>query len=780
MNRIEILAPAGSLDILKAAVDAGADAVYCGVSVFNARMNANNLSMEDLAEGCTYAHRRSSRVYLTLNTLISDDEMDSAIELALDSYNLGVDGILVQDMGLAIELHDKYPEIPLHASTQMNVYSSDDYKRLADLGFKRVVLPREFNLNEIRKRTRIASRYGIETEVFAHGAVCVCTSGLCLFSSMNKSGTRSGNRGLCAQPCRQEYSLRGEDGSYEFSKGHLLSPKDRSVIFNLEDLIESGISSLKIEGRMRDANYVRATVASYRTLVDAYYDGILTQEMKDIVTNDLLVNFNRGGSFTTQFLNGSNRDDFLSGEFVGKYGLKIGGISGTDSKKGTIAIRLKKGVTEPSRGDYLSIRDKNVELCSFPIGKIHEAPGSITVKGLHPEMITKLHSGMSVYLMSHDFLGNDYPARKTIINISIDTSDDNSITANAKVVGGIFSEVFAEETIDLDPSFEGKPVVQERIEQQFRKTGNTPFEVDQVYFTSSKEPACPISLINDLRRTLMDSIATEIDYEASHTTSAVFDMFGDSYDEEVTDYSAGDYKTLHIFAAIKNVHGSLRRDADIYGFYLYDLLSKNIRNRIVDFMNETDAELALILPDFMKDTLKVNDDFIKDLKGLFGDKFTMIIDSDVNSGSSLYSDNNLKHIISAGGNLFNSKSLKNALDVADGGQISYEVSSDDAYNMLTTINKKDSTILVHAGGMIPWMQTEYCPVGKDREKCRTCLENDHFILKQGEGEKSCYVVPHITNCSSTIFGNAKNIYTQEDVDAITDLGYNVIMCFTEV
>ncbi|MCQ2532495.1 MAG: U32 family peptidase [Saccharofermentans sp.] len=779
MKMIELLAPAGSLDILKAAVDAGADAVYCGVSVFNARMNAGNFSMEDLAEGCIYAHRRSSRVYLTLNTLITDDEMDSAIELALDSYNVGVDGILVQDMGLAVALHDKYPEIPLHASTQMNVYSSDDYKRLSELGFKRVVLPRELNVKEIKNRTKVAARYGIETEVFAHGAICVCTSGLCLFSSMNKSGTRSGNRGLCAQPCRQEYSIRSENGSYEFKKGHVLSPKDRSIIFNLEDIIESGTASLKIEGRMRDANYVRATVAAYRALIDAYYEGTLTSEMKDIVKKDLLVNFNRGGDFTSHFLNGSTPEGFLSGEFVGKFGLKIGEIAGTDRKKGTIAIRLKKDVPEPSRGDYLSIREKNVEICSFPIGKVHEAPGSITVKGLHPDQIAKLHANIPVYLMSHDFLGNDYPVRKTHITVSIDTSDESVITANAKVNGGIFAECFAEETIDLDSSFEGKTVPLDRIEQQFRKTGNTPFEVDEVYFTSDKEPSCPISVINDLRRTLMDSISSEIDYAASHTTSGVFDMFGDDEEVEANEVS-GDVKILHMFAKVNNIHGSLRRDADIYGFTLFDLLSKKIRNRIVDFINDSGAEVALVLPDFMHDSMKPTIEFLRELKDLFGDKFTMIIDSDVNADfdSSIYKEIGVKHIISAGGNLFNSNSLKNAFTVADGGQISYEVTTDEAYNMLSKANKSGSTVLVHAGGMIPWMQSEFCPIGGETEKCRICLENDRFILRQGEGEKECQIVTRL--CSSVIYGPSKNNFTQEEADSIADLGYEVIMCYTEI
>ncbi|MBQ4271479.1 MAG: U32 family peptidase, partial [Clostridiales bacterium] len=207
-KKIELLAPAGSLPILKAAVDNGADAVYIGADIFNARINADNFTMEDIAEGCSYAHRRSSLVYLTLNTLVNDDEIESALQLASDAYNAGIDAILIQDKGLLELIHKTYPQIPLHASTQMNIYSRDDLSELKKLGISRIVVPRELSVSEISDRVRLASREGIELEVFAHGAICVCYSGLCLFSSMNKSGSRSGNRGVCAQPCRQEYTLK--------------------------------------------------------------------------------------------------------------------------------------------------------------------------------------------------------------------------------------------------------------------------------------------------------------------------------------------------------------------------------------------------------------------------------------------------------------------------------------------------------------------------------------------------------------------------------------------
>ena len=470
MKRVELLAPAGSLPILKAAVDSGADAVYCGVNLYNARINADNLTMDDLREGCVYAHRRSTKVYLTLNTLINDDEINEACELACDAYNCGVDAILIQDLGLASEIHNKYPQIPLHASTQMNIWSKDDFGTLASMGFERVVMPRELTLDEIRSRVRTASRDNIELEIFAHGAVCVCYSGLCLFSSMNKSGTRSGNRGLCAQPCRQEYALHSSSSpdSKAIRKGHLLSPKDRCVIPYLSELLSSGIASLKIEGRMRDEAYVSAAVHAYRTLIDAYYDNILDDELIKSVNDSLLVSFNRGGSFTSQSLGGKKPDNLLSGEFVGKYGLKIGRLSSSDPKKGTVTVRTTGGSVIPSKGDYISIRDKGSEVASFPVGKVHEAPGSITLKGLHPDMIKKLGRELNVFLMSHDFVGSKAEKRKTSVDISFDSSESGILKANAKVASGFMSGIYAEADCDIEEGYEGAPLSFERIEKQMR------------------------------------------------------------------------------------------------------------------------------------------------------------------------------------------------------------------------------------------------------------------------------------------------------------------------
>ena len=779
MNRIELLAPAGSLPILKAAVDSGADAVYCGVNLYNARINADNLTMDDLMEGCVYAHRRSTKVYLTLNTLINDEELPEATELAANAYNLGVDAILVQDIGLAKSIKSKYPEIPLHASTQMNVYSTDDYKTLSEMGFTRVVLPRELTLEEIRNRVRIASSYGIDLEVFAHGAVCVCYSGLCLFSSMNKSGTRSGNRGLCAQPCRQEYKLTGNGNTVR--SGHLLSPKDRCVIPYLSELISSGIGSLKIEGRMRDEAYVSAAVHAYRVLIDAYYDGILDDELVKSVNDSLLVSFNRGGSFTSQSLSGKKPDNLLSGEFVGKYGLKIGKMSSSDPKKGTITIRTGNSSLIPAKGDYISIRDKKGEVASFPVGKIHEAPGSVTLKGLHPDAIKALGKDLNVFLMSHDFVGSRSSKRKTKINISVDTTADGSFKADARICDGIFKEVFATVEEVIDTSYEGNPIPWDRVEKQMRKTGDTPFEVNEFFVVKgSNEVGCQISLINDIRRQLIDTLISELDYEASHNAGSNYDMFAEDEGRAPVS-SEGKVETLYYFPSFATVRGDLRRDADMYAFSVYDLSFNKFRNKIIDFIRSSDTKLVAVLPDLIHDnTYKRFVDTLKLLKEELGERFYAVIDCDHMSSSDIYSVLSLKHFISAGANTYNEETYKAVDAVSDGVFMSYEISSDTAYEILSSVSCEGSTVLVHGGGFIPWMQSDFCAVGNNKKDCRMCLERDVFMLDQGEGEKECRLVTRPMDHTSMIYGPSKVNYDDNEVTRLAELGVNIIQCFTEV
>lgn len=248
---LELLSPAGSPEAVTAAVQSGAGAVYLGCGDFNARRRAKNFSREDLAEAVEYCHVRGVKVYLTLNTLLSDRELSAALDLAAFANAIGVDAVLVQDLGLARCLHARFPDLPLHGSTQMTVHSLDGVRFCAQLGLTRVVLSRELSRDAI---AHICQNSPIEIEVFVHGALCMCYSGQCFLSAM--VGTRSGNRGLCAQPCRLPYS-----------GGHPLSLKDASLAGHLKELDEMGVACVKIEGRMKRAEYVAIVTAVYAAAI---------------------------------------------------------------------------------------------------------------------------------------------------------------------------------------------------------------------------------------------------------------------------------------------------------------------------------------------------------------------------------------------------------------------------------------------------------------------------------------------------------------------------------
>lgn len=284
---MEILAPAGNMEALIAGVRCGADAVYLGLKDFSARRNADNFDREALKEAIEYCHIRGVKVYIAINTMIKESELSLAAEEAAFAYNCGADAFIVSDLGLISVLHKKLPEAVLHASTQMTVHSPSAIYALKRYGIKRVVLAREMSREEIKAFCAQAKKEGIEVEVFVHGALCMCVSGQCLLSSA--LGGRSGNRGLCAGPCRLEFSAK-EKGRYD------LSLKDLSLIDYLLELESLGITSAKIEGRMKRPEYVAAAVAACRASLDSDTNAELKRAIKDV--------FSRSG-FTDGYYKGT-------------------------------------------------------------------------------------------------------------------------------------------------------------------------------------------------------------------------------------------------------------------------------------------------------------------------------------------------------------------------------------------------------------------------------------------------------------------------------------------
>ncbi|MBP9988664.1 MAG: U32 family peptidase [Ruminococcus sp.] len=342
MKKIEILAPAGSYESVIAAVRAGADAVYLGTKQLNARRNAGNFDFNELKTAVEYCHSHNTRVHLTLNTIVSDSEIPQALDIVRYACEIGIDAIIVQDLGLARLIHDCAPDMPLHASTQMSVQTLSGLKKLAEAGFTRAVLPRELSKAEIEY---LCKNSPIELECFVHGALCMCVSGQCYFSAM--LGSRSGNRGACAQPCRLPFGAPG-------STGHDLSLKDLSLIDYIDEMADMGVCSFKIEGRMKRPEYVAAAVKACRNAVSGKIDNELKGDLRSV--------FSRSG--------------FTDGYYQGKLGYDMFGTRQKDDVTAASGVLKKlEKIYEKEIADtkidfaFTAIKNEPVSLAAQADGK---------------------------------------------------------------------------------------------------------------------------------------------------------------------------------------------------------------------------------------------------------------------------------------------------------------------------------------------------------------------------------------------------------------------------
>ena len=335
-SQIELLSPAGDFECLKAAVQNGANCIYFGANLFSARAYANNFDDDELAKAIEYCKIRGVKTNLTLNILIKDNELESAFNVAKKAYESGIDAIIVQDLGLAKMLIKNFPDLPIHASTQMSVHNLQGVLELQELGFSRVVLSRELSIEEIEY---ICENSNIEIECFIHGALCISYSGQCLFSSM--IGGRSGNRGKCAQSCRLPYELI-ENEKTTLDKGYLLSPRDLCSLDYLPRLINCGVKSLKVEGRMKSPEYVATVTRIYRKYIN------LAKSNKPYKINeqdrkDLMQVFNRG-NFSSGHLNPHANKNLIFSEKPNNMGLFLGHVAKYNPSKGLITLNLNEPI----------------------------------------------------------------------------------------------------------------------------------------------------------------------------------------------------------------------------------------------------------------------------------------------------------------------------------------------------------------------------------------------------------------------------------------------------
>lgn len=725
---IELLSPVGDLDCLKAAVQNGADCVYFGASNFSARAFASNF--DDLELAINYAKIRGVKTNLTLNTLIKNDEFEDAYNLAKKAYELGIDAIIVQDLGLATRLIKDFPDLPIHASTQMSIHNLQGTLKLQNLGFKRVVLARELCANEIEY---ICQNSNVEIECFIHGALCISYSGQCLFSSL--VGGRSGNRGKCAQPCRLPYELV-QNGNETIDKGFLLSTKDLCGLDYIPFLINAGVTSFKIEGRMKTPEYVATVTRIYRKYIDLALSGnpyVIDEKDK----KDLLQVFNRGLS-SNGHLDKEPNKNLIYPIKPNNMGLPLGIIQKYNKTNGHITLKLQEELyvgdcisTQKENGSYnvseLMVKNKNIK-----IGNI----GNLVTIG---RMKGNISVGDKVYKISSKVLKdnalNSFKTenRKIPLNIKLFIQNNKNISAvvNSCYKYDLYKNLNFEYTSNIIPNTSiNKPLDKDTIIKQFSKTNNSIYEFKKIEIILDDNLFLPISSLNDLRRTILENIEKQTLDKIKRTSNCCYTPIVSNASNLKNNYKISlllndlnleyDYSKLdgvhNLYIPLKffvnknyeNILNVLNKKFSTY-IYLPTIIRANYRNLFYDNIVNT--------------TKKYN------IKGIVLSNISnfMLI-------SDLYKSNkNLELIANYTFNIYNNETINKLNDL----QISkYIVSPElDKLSILNLYGNPQKELIVY--GKIPLMNMNYCLLGKSNKcypNCNSlCTNKNRYFLKDRLG-----------------------------------------------
>lgn len=515
-RRMELLAPAGSFEAFKAAVENGADAVYLGGKSFNARASAANFDIESLRAVVRYAHDRQVKIYVTVNILVADREFPELIDYLYELYSIGVDAIILQDMGASELIRTVLPELERHASTQMTVNSSWGVRHLEKTGFQRVVLARETSAAEMRT---IAEHTPLELEVFIHGALCICYSGQCLMSSF--IGGRSGNRGTCAQPCRMTYQLVNKEKRDMLAGAnvgeHLLSPRDLNLVEQLGELWETGVASLKIEGRMKRPEYVATVVRIYRQALDRLYANEGTQNTKlkgqlisDAERQELTQIFNR--DFTQAYFEEQPGAELMSYSRPNNRGIRLGRV--VKSEKGRLLMKLEVSLTPADGLEIWTGRGRegltverlwNLQGNPVPEGKAGETV-QVEFNGLaRPgDRIFKTHDAVLMEKARLSFQeGKEQRKRPLMMLLTGRTGEKlKLVVRDGEREVTVYSANEAEEAAK-------RPLTADYVLQQLGRLGTTPFWLDGLDLDLKGEIMIPVRDLNDMRRRAVEELLIE-------------------------------------------------------------------------------------------------------------------------------------------------------------------------------------------------------------------------------------------------------------------------------
>lgn len=729
MKKIELLSPVGNMDCMRAAVQNGADAVYFG-SGFSARAFASNFDGNDLKCAIEYAKLRGVQTHLTLNTLIKNDEFENAFSVAQMAYNYGIDAIIVQDLGLANLLINSFPNIAIHASTQLTAHNLDGVLSLQDMGFRRVVLSRELTLEEIEYITKNSN---VEIETFIHGALCISYSGQCLFSSM--VGGRSGNRGKCAQPCRLPFSLIDEKSS-KLDSGYLLSTRDLCGLDFIPNLINAGVTSLKIEGRMKSPEYVATVTKIYRKYIDLAYSNE-PYVVEDSDRKLLALAFNRGG-FSNGHLSKDYNKNLVFKEKQNNCGLFLGTIEKYNAKKGLITFKCAESLhigdsiaTQNEQGSYkiseLMLKNTNIK---------ESKCGDVVTIG---RMKGNIKPGDKLYKISDSIITSEIRSTfsensenrkvKLIFNskFALNKPIELSIKSNSNI------DVYKDLNINITSSkcpeqAKNSGLSKENIIKQFSKTNNTPYEFCEFNIELEDNLFLPNSVLNELKREVLSKV------KAFAISNISRNLGNKNLLSRINSYTETSTSTLKIALLLNNLnlesYDNLQKIDKLY-IPLKFFINQNYCDKIKYLSNK--ASLYIYLPTIMRNNY--NKLFANNLENIITN--FDIHGFVVSNISGLYIikkltekyNKNFEFISNYTLNVYNSYS---AYELQKRGITTVTLSPElDKEGLISLCNSTSNSELIVYGNL-PLMNMNYCLFGTSNKcysNCKhTCNSNNKYYL----------------------------------------------------
>lgn len=672
----ELLVPCGDMETLKVAVNAGADAVYLGGKKFGARAFSKNFNDEEMVEAIKYAHLYGVKVHVTVNTMIYEEEFNDALNYLGFLYKNGVDAVIMQDIGLINIAHQKYPDLEIHASTQMHNASKDQIKFLEELGVKRVVFAREVSLDEIDS---IDTK--LDKEIFIHGSLCVSYSGECLFSSIILN--RSGNRGECAQLCRLPYKIKENNKFIKTNGDYLLSPKDLNTAKFFDRIMNSSVKSLKIEGRMKSPEYVGCVTRLYRDLIDKYYEN-KKLEVNLEYYNDLKVIFNR--EYTKGYLLNEDSNDLMNIKSSSHKGILLGNIINTNKKYITIKL-----VNDIHQGDGIRFNNINKGMI---VNYLYDN---------HGKLINSANKN-DIIMLDNKFNIKDYYSVNKTFDINVKNKyigiNSRKIKVNLDIKGKIGSMLTC--TIDdginyITKSYGiiqksiSKPVSNEEIIKHLTKFGNTPFIVDKINISIDNNIFINIKDINELRRLLID----ELIYKRENINlnrninNNINSKYLSNYDNNI------------------NLSVLINTEEQYKAICKYNIKRIYISNLSLYLKYKNNSNIYYR-------TLRVNNS-IKD------NKKTLNTDT-----GSLYANHGIADYYI---NIANHETINYLSKYSDIESLSIELSDNTINNIMKYNNKINTEIVIYTRPEL--MIMKYCPlkliVNKDN-KCHVCSNNNKYYL----------------------------------------------------